>query len=462
MIFSLLGLIISAGSSKAAPLCDQRTVGYITSWGNRTFTDEQASRLTHLVFAFFVMESNGDLHLENEAAGERLKEIIKVARRRENLRVLFAIGGWGNSQYFSLLTADHPRRSILIDSIINVIKKHDFDGVDLDWEYPVTGGDVEGTPADRKNYVHLMRELRNRLRDLEEEQSRKDGYVLSFAGAAGHWVLKPGYDLIQLVKYVDFVNVMSYDYFGAWQSKWGAYTGPPAPLHFAMPKKFSGRMNVHATMKYYGCQLKATNKINMGIPFYGRYWHNVGDAVDPADDMWRTATPADGEFKYEGGDIQWHDLPNKADLSMTRFHAGAKAPFIWLPEKKMFIGFENAESLRHKMEYLSANNLGGVMIWAIDFDDDNLSLLKALENQSCSEKPSEFTYKCSPINEQRWWTFDDDPDLAGSCGKSAPLYNGYYPVCDPDDPGHSCCGKFGYCGAGPDYCSCPGNYHLTE
>ena len=91
-----------------------------------------------------------------------------------------------------MLTADHPRRSILIDSIINVIKEHEFDGVDLDWEYPVTGGDVEGTPADRKNYVHLMRELRNRLRDLEEEKNRRDGYVLSFAGAAGHWVLKPG------------------------------------------------------------------------------------------------------------------------------------------------------------------------------------------------------------------------------------------------------------------------------
>ncbi|KAK6012563.1 hypothetical protein OSTOST_22266, partial [Ostertagia ostertagi] len=41
------------------------------------------------------------------------------------------------------------------------------------------------------------------------------------------------------------------------------------------------------------------------------------------------------------------------------------------------------------------------------------------------------------------------------CGKSAPLYNGYYPVCDPDDPGHACCGKFGYCGSGTEFCGCP-------
>lgn len=41
------------------------------------------------------------------------------------------------------------------------------------------------------------------------------------------------------------------------------------------------------------------------------------------------------------------------------------------------------------------------------------------------------------------------------CGKTAPLYQGYYPVCDPDDPGYSCCGAFGYCGSGPDFCDCP-------
>ncbi|XGW08162.1 hypothetical protein V3C99_010904 [Haemonchus contortus] len=445
------------GQANGEP-CTRRIVGYITSWGNASFTDDQAKSLTHLVFAFFTMESDGSIHLQGTAAQQRLDNIMTTARHHPHLKVLFAIGGWENSQYFSLLTADHPRRTILINNIVDVVLKYGFDGVDLDWEYPVTGGSVEGTPADRRNYVHLMRELRNRFRELEEQNNKRTEYLISFAGAAGHWVLKPGYDLVQLVKYADFVNVMSYDYFGAWQSKWGAFTGPPAPLLFATPPKFSGRMNVHATMKYYSCQIKATNKLNMGVPFYGRYWHNVGDAVDPNDDMWRTATASDGQTKFEGGDVQWRDLHHRYNISMARFHQGAKSPYIWIPEKKTFVGFENPESLMHKIDYITEHDLGGVMIWAIDFDDDQRTMLNVLtKGRLCQHKSAakELSYKCSPIDEQRWWTYDDGEELAGMCGKSAPLYNGYYPVCDPDDPGHACCGKYGYCGSGPEFCSCP-------
>ncbi|KAJ1355232.1 hypothetical protein KIN20_012557 [Parelaphostrongylus tenuis] len=361
--------------------------------------------------------------LKEKSLREGLTTFMTIAKRHAHLKVFFAIGGWENSQHFSSLTSDYRRRTILIDNIIETIAKYEFDGVDIDWEYPVTGGSAEGTSADRRNYVHLLRELRNRLSDYEESTHRSIPYLISFAGAAGDWVLKPGFDLVQLIRYVDFINVMSYDYFGAWQSKWGAYTGPPAPLYFATPRRFSGRMNVDATMKYYSCQIKGTTKLNMGIPFYGRYWYNVGDAVDASDEMWRTAASSDSYTKFEGGDIQWRDIHIRFNTTRAKFHAGAKSPFLWIPENKTFLGFENPENKREE---------------------------------------NELPYKCSPINEQRWWTYEDgeaalpgtasgpprsaidiphSTEIAGMCGKSAPIYNGYYPVCDPDDPGHSCCGK---------------------
>ncbi len=93
------------------------------------------------------------------------------------------------------------------------------------------------------------------------------------------------------MKYADWANVMTYDYFGPWESKWGTYTGPPAPLFFAMPPKFSGKTNADFTLKYYVCRSEMPHKINMGVPFYGRYWENVARNVDPGANVFDNLRP---------------------------------------------------------------------------------------------------------------------------------------------------------------------------
>lgn len=77
--------------------------------------------------------------------------------------MLFAVGGWENSQYFSSVAADPKLRIRFIASILSMLDEYDFDGVDLDWEFPVTGGANEGVPEDKKNYVQLMSDIRQTL-----------------------------------------------------------------------------------------------------------------------------------------------------------------------------------------------------------------------------------------------------------------------------------------------------------
>ncbi|KAI5695562.1 hypothetical protein M8J75_000247 [Diaphorina citri] len=449
--------------------CNKRIVGYYTSWGNKTIFPAHLKRLTHVIYAFLEMSGDGSVSIgsadratskdpekEKEKTLERLEGLMRLAKKFPHLKVMFAVGGWANSQYFSATAASPDKRIRFIASVIKLIEQYGFDGVDVDWEYPVTGGANEGVPADKQNYVTFMSELRTALDGLASRAGRKDKYLISFASAAGQWTLDPGYDLVGLLKYADFANIMTYDFFGAWESKWGAYTGPPAPLFFGMPPRFSGKTNVDWTIKYYACKSKTPHKINMGVPFYGRYWKNVGDPVDKSDNMWRMAAAVNG--KFEGGYVPWNEINSFMSNGFEKhFHEKSKSPYAFNPGTKTFLGYENVQSLTHKKNYAAEKNVGGLMIWALEQDDDDLSLLNVISSANLCAKtdPNLVNFKCSPIDEKRWWTSEDGDDKAGLCGRSAPLYKGYYPVCDPDDPGYSCCGAFGYCGTGEKYCKCP-------
>ncbi|CAP25532.1 Protein CBG04909 [Caenorhabditis briggsae] len=372
---------------------------------------------------------------------------IKARSANSGVRIMFAIGGWDNSQYFPSTAADPGKRAHFINSVANFIESYGIDGVDVDWEYPAEKG------ADKNNHVTLIRELRQRLDQLAASKNRRSKYLITLATAAGEWNLRKGYDLNGILQYADFLNIMTYDYYGAWASKWGAYTGPPSPLYFGSLKGFSGKLNADFTMKFYSCKTKKPGMLNMGVMFYGRFWENVLEPIRGEDGMCRTAQEVNG--KFEGGYVGWRNLEKQGwNKGAATWHDKTKTLYIFNSGARKFLGFENERSLREKMNYATGKNLGGIMIWALDLDDDADTLLNLVSSTNiCAGSGN--AYVCNPVDDVRWWTPENsDETVQGMCGKSAKLINGYYPVCAPDDPGFSCCGAAGYCGNEEEYCGC--------
>ena len=155
-------------------------------------TDSQLDRLTHVIYSFFPMNGATVGKMTDSLAVRKLDHLF--SKKGDNVKIMFAVGGWANSQYFSDMAASSTTRSQFIRSVLALIREYGFDGVDLDWEYPVGGGgDKNGKrPEDKQNYVQLFKELR---------QALGSDKVISLASAASEETIKKGFDLQGIAKH---------------------------------------------------------------------------------------------------------------------------------------------------------------------------------------------------------------------------------------------------------------------
>lgn len=112
------------------------------------------------------------------------------------------------------MVADPMLRGKFVKQVTSFIRKYNFDGLDLDWEYPTQRG---GAPHDRENFVLLCKELR--------EQFNPHNLLLTSAIGAAKNVIDQAYDVRQISRYLDFLHIMCYDYHGSWDRKVG-YNAP--------------------------------------------------------------------------------------------------------------------------------------------------------------------------------------------------------------------------------------------
>lgn len=192
-------------------------VGYYAAWAKYSgYTPDKidANKLTHINYAFANISSDLKITLGYpDIDATNISKLNALKGTNPNLKTIISVGGWPWSGRFSDVVLTQSSRKIFTDSVIDFIIKYGFDGVDIDWEYSVSGGLSTNVKRaeDKTNFTLLMKTLREKL----DARGAVDGkhYILTFAGAAGSWYTA-NTQLSELSKYVDYANIMTYDIHG--------------------------------------------------------------------------------------------------------------------------------------------------------------------------------------------------------------------------------------------------------
>ncbi|KAF7592768.1 hypothetical protein BBP40_012526 [Aspergillus hancockii] len=358
-----------------SPECDGnssrvKTIGYYEAWNvERRACDKVEPKdiplgiYSYLNFAFGLIDPKTfRVAPMTEATASRYRSLTQLKARQPGLQVYIALGGWDFNDpgptrtTFSDLAASQSAQDTFFESLTSFMLHNDFDGVDLDWEYPVAD-DRGGRPEDFANFVTLVKRLRERL----NQSQKRFGITLTLP--ASYWYLR-GFDIVSLEPHVDWFNVMTYDIHGLWDAD-GKEIGARAFAH------------TNLTEINMGLELLWRNNINparvvMGLGFYGRSF----TMADP-----NCLTPGCPFKKGEAPAGECTNVPGV--LSATEIHRivkkGASVSFdkeaavkIATWNKDQWVSWDDAETLKLKIDYANKRCLGGMMVWAVDLDDGAL------------------------------------------------------------------------------------------
>lgn len=404
---ALLSLALLITRTLAAPMfngqtSNKRIVGYYGGW--TVYQDYPVSRipadqLTHVVYGFVdigadnrirMVDAWGDIGANTPPATpskpfggnfHQLNNVLKPAN--PHLKTLLAVGGWTLSKNFSYMAGSSQNRSAFIQSCLQYVDTYGFDGIDLDWEYPVDGGDSGNakSPEDGRNYVNLVRELKAAF------GNRLVSVALPASGGTRQHIR-----IAEMAPHVDFATIMTYDYTGA---TWSPRTGHQTPL-FANPNDpSSSGANAAEAMQAYVAGGMPKDKLQIGGAAYGVGFAN---AASTNNGLFQTYNGKPRGTRDTGNNVTaWTGIFEYKDLvtrikngQLTRFwDATARAAYAYNPTSRTFVSYDDVASIQAKADYVNQQNLGGMTFWQLSGDTryDQDSLIQAAFNKFARPQP---------------------------------------------------------------------------
>ena len=341
-------------------------VGYYPSWARYSgFTADKidATKLTHIHYAFADISSDLKLTMTDSSADlKNFADLRNLKNRNSSLKLIISVGGWDNSKYFSDAAATTSSRETFSQSCLNFILTHGLDGIDLDWEYPVSGG-LAGNKyrsQDKQNLTKLVQAIRQKL----NAQTAKDGkrYFLTMTGAPDTSFINK-IELTSLLPSLDYLFIMGYDMHGSWDD----YADLNAPLYTPAESSPQYKVSVNQGISAYLNAGASPKKLVLGMPFYGYCYEGVSSANHG---LYSTFTSA----KSIGYDSVVSKYLNNSAFT-TYYHSTAMVPYLY--GNNTFISYESPQSIAQKAALAKQRGLLGVGAWELSFDRSAVLLTSA-------------------------------------------------------------------------------------
>ncbi|CAG8001645.1 unnamed protein product [Penicillium salamii] len=367
-----LNVTVPAGKSQKGIL-QTKVIGYYEAWMARKSCHKikpvnlPLDALTHVNFAFASIDPSTYqvVAMDSATPTSLFSDVTNLKSVKEDISVFVSIGGWTFSDndtdtqsVFGDIAASASNRKKFANNVVHFMRQYGFDGVDLDWEYP-GAGDRGGKARDTENYVLLLKTLK------EVFDSSGNTYGLTFTAPSSYWYLR-WFDLPKMMKYADWVNVMTYDLHGVWDAS--------DPIG-SIVQGHTNLTEIKSALDLFWRVEIPPAQVVLGFGFYGRAFTLQDKTCTKPGCAFKGASDA-GPCSDTAGMLAYYEIASilqgnsKKRATITPVHDKEAAVNYFTFDDNQWVSYDDKTTFKQKVSWADEVGLGGAMIWASDLDTD--------------------------------------------------------------------------------------------